>query len=92
MPEMYGIALALKVSKDWPELPILLMTGYATERQQDHNLDTLIHDVIRSRLRSSRFATLRKRFSRTGRCFSKRHRRESAKAGSIQKRCSSRLM
>ena len=46
MPEMDGIALALKVSKDWPDLPILLMTGYAAERQRAHNLDVLIHDVI----------------------------------------------
>ena len=27
MPELDGIALALKLSKDWPDLPILLMTG-----------------------------------------------------------------
>ena len=46
MPEMDGIALALKVSKDWPDLPILLMTGYAAERQRAHNLDALIYDVI----------------------------------------------
>ncbi|MGB0629322.1 MAG: response regulator [Alphaproteobacteria bacterium] len=46
MPELDGIALALKVSKDWPDLPILLMTGYAAERQRAHNLDALIHDVI----------------------------------------------
>ena len=46
MPEMDGIALALKLSKDHPDLPILLMTGYAAERQRAHNLDALIHDVI----------------------------------------------
>lgn len=46
MPEMDGIALALKASKDWPDMPILLMTGYAAERQRAHNLDALIHDVI----------------------------------------------
>ena len=46
MPEMDGIALALKVSRDWPDMPILLMTGYAAERQRAHNLDALIHDVI----------------------------------------------
>jgi CheY-like chemotaxis protein len=27
MPELDGIALALKVSRDWPDMPILLMTG-----------------------------------------------------------------
>ena len=46
MPQMDGIALALKVAKDFPDLPILLMTGYAAERQRAHNLDALIHDVI----------------------------------------------
>ena len=46
MPELDGIALALEVSRDWPDLPILLMTGYAAERQRAHNLDALIHDVI----------------------------------------------
>ena len=46
MPELDGIALALKVSRDWPDMPILLMTGCAAERQRAHNLDALIHDVI----------------------------------------------
>ena len=46
MPEMDGIALALKVSKDYPDIPILLMSGYAAERQRAHNLDVLIHRVI----------------------------------------------
>lgn len=46
MPQVDGIALALKASKDHPELPILLMTGYAAERQRAHNLDALIHEVI----------------------------------------------
>ena len=46
MPGMDGIALALKVSKDQPSLPILMMTGYAAERQRAHNLEALIHKVI----------------------------------------------
>ena len=46
MPELDGIALALKVAKDYPEMPVLLMTGYSAERQRAHNLDALIHDVI----------------------------------------------
>jgi CheY-like chemotaxis protein len=46
MPQLDGIALALKASKDYPDLPVLLMTGYAAERQRAHNLDALIHDVI----------------------------------------------
>jgi CheY-like chemotaxis protein len=46
MPQVDGIALALKASKDFPELPILLMTGYAAERQRAHNLDALICRVL----------------------------------------------
>jgi two-component system, cell cycle response regulator CpdR len=46
MPQVDGIALALKASKDYPELPVLLMTGYSAERQRAHNLDALVHDVI----------------------------------------------
>ena len=46
MPGLDGIALALKASKDHPELKILLMTGYAAEQQRAHNLDALIHRVI----------------------------------------------
>jgi CheY-like chemotaxis protein len=46
MPGMDGIALALKVARDNPELPILLMSGYALERQRAHNLDALVHEVI----------------------------------------------
>ena len=46
MPNLDGIALALKVAKDYPQMPVLLMTGYAAERQRAHNLDVLIHDVI----------------------------------------------
>jgi CheY-like chemotaxis protein len=46
MPVMDGIALALKVAKDHPDVRILMMTGYAAEKQRAHNLDVLIHDVI----------------------------------------------
>ena len=46
MPNLDGIGLALKVAKEYPKMPVLLMTGYAAERQRAHNLDVLIHDVI----------------------------------------------
>ena len=46
MPGIDGIALALKAGKDWPEMRILLMTGFAAERQRAHNLDALIHKVV----------------------------------------------
>jgi two-component system cell cycle response regulator CpdR len=34
------------VAKDYPDLSVLLMTGYAAERQRAHNLDALIQNVI----------------------------------------------
>jgi len=46
MPGLDGIALALKVAKEKPDMAILLMTGYAAERQRAHNLEELIHRVI----------------------------------------------
>ena len=46
MPIMDGIALALSASRDYPNLTILLMTGYADQRERAHGLNLLIHDVI----------------------------------------------
>jgi CheY-like chemotaxis protein len=46
MPIMDGIALSLTAARDYPELTILLMTGYADQRERAHGLDALIHDVI----------------------------------------------
>jgi two-component system, cell cycle response regulator CpdR len=46
MPIMDGIALALAAARDDPDLVILLMTGYADQRERAHGLDALIHDVI----------------------------------------------
>lgn len=46
MPGLDGIGLALKVAKDYPDISILMMTGFAAERQRAHNLDALIHQVI----------------------------------------------
>ena len=46
MPVMDGIALALAAARDHPALTILLMTGYADQRERAHGLDAMIHDVI----------------------------------------------
>jgi two-component system, cell cycle response regulator CpdR len=46
MPIMDGIALALNAARDFPDLTILLMTGYAEQRERAHGLDAIIHDVI----------------------------------------------
>ncbi len=46
MPMMDGIALALAAARDYPALTILLMTGYAHQRERANGLDALVHDVI----------------------------------------------
>lgn len=46
MPVMDGIALALHTARDYPRLPILLMTGFADQRERANGLDALVRDVI----------------------------------------------
>ena len=46
MPVMDGISLALSVGADYPDLTILLMTGFADQRERAHGLAALIYDVI----------------------------------------------
>lgn len=46
MPEMDGIALALKVTRDYPQMRVIMISGYALERQRAHNLEALIHQVM----------------------------------------------
>lgn len=46
MPIMDGIALALAAARDFPDLTILLMTGYADQRERASGLESLICDVI----------------------------------------------
>lgn len=46
MPIMDGIALALAAARDFPDLTILLMTGYADQRERAQGLEAIIHDVL----------------------------------------------
>lgn len=46
MPVMDGIALALSAARDFPDLTILLMTGFAEQRERASNLNAIVHDVI----------------------------------------------
>ena len=46
MPVMDGIALALSAARDFPKLTILLMTGFADQRERASNLSAIAHDVI----------------------------------------------
>ena len=46
MPIMDGIALALAAKRDFPDLTIMLMTGYAEQRERAKNLDVIVADVL----------------------------------------------
>src|SRR5450759_1348115 len=46
MPVMDGIALALAAARDFPKLTILLMTGFADQRERAHGLSAIVHDVV----------------------------------------------
>jgi two-component system, cell cycle response regulator CpdR len=46
MPIMDGIVLALATARDFPKLKILLMTGYADQRERADGLDALVQGVI----------------------------------------------
>lgn len=46
MPVMDGIALALSVAREWPNVPILMMTGFADQRERANGLDRLIKGVV----------------------------------------------
>jgi CheY-like chemotaxis protein len=46
MPIMDGIALALAVARDFPDLTILLMTGFADQRERASGLNAIVHDVV----------------------------------------------
>src|SRR5687768_3562538 len=46
MPLMDGIALAHEAAGQWPGLPILLMTGFADQRERAEDLAQVIRDVV----------------------------------------------
>ena len=46
MPLMDGIALAHEAAGQWPGLPILLMTGFADQRERAEDLQKVIRDVL----------------------------------------------
>jgi two-component system, cell cycle response regulator CpdR len=46
MPVMDGIALALTAARDFPNLKILLMTGFADQRERASGLNAIVHDVV----------------------------------------------
>lgn len=46
MPIMDGIALALATARDHPDVAIVLMTGYAGERDRAQGIDSLARDIV----------------------------------------------
>jgi two-component system, cell cycle response regulator CpdR len=46
MPIMDGIALALAAKRDYPDLKILLMTGFADQRERARGLQAIVADVL----------------------------------------------
>jgi CheY-like chemotaxis protein len=46
MPMMDGIALALAAKRDHPDLTILLMTGFADQRERAQGLEEVVADVL----------------------------------------------
>lgn len=46
MPMMDGIALTLNAARDWPNLKILLMTGFADQRERAYGLDDIVEDIV----------------------------------------------
>jgi len=66
MPVMDGIALALAVARDFPALPILLMTGYADQRERAEELNGIILDVVQ---KPFTLAEIRARVGKALSCF-----------------------
>ncbi len=46
MPLMDGIALALAAKQAFPDLPIMLMTGYAEQRERAKSLEAIVSEVM----------------------------------------------
>jgi len=46
MPNVDGIALAMKAIRLFPDLRIVMISGYAQERMRAHNLDALVHKIL----------------------------------------------
>lgn len=46
MPAMDGIAMAKEIAKDYPDQRILLMTGFAEQRERARDVSKIIVDVV----------------------------------------------
>lgn len=46
MPEIDGVTLALKASSAYPDMGIMLISGYSDHRERAHNLEEMIDGVM----------------------------------------------
>jgi CheY-like chemotaxis protein len=46
MPVLDGIALATAAKRDYPAMPVLLMTGFADQRERAAGLERIVADVL----------------------------------------------
>jgi len=46
MPNMDGVELWLRVARDWPALPVLMMSGYAAQRHRVHDLGDASQPIL----------------------------------------------
>lgn len=46
MPNMDGVELALKAARDWPQLRILMMSGFVSERERARGLGLLANGIL----------------------------------------------
>ena len=66
MPEMDGIEMAIAASRLFPDMKILLMTGYADQRERAEELNGIIIDVLQ---KPFTLAEIRSRVDQALACF-----------------------
>ncbi|PBB19352.1 response regulator [Mesorhizobium sp. WSM4313] len=66
MPEMDGIEMAASAAREFPTMRIMLMTGYADQRERAEELDGIILDVVQ---KPFTLAEIRGRVGKALSCF-----------------------
>ncbi|CDX34375.1 Response regulator receiver [Mesorhizobium sp. SOD10] len=66
MPEMDGIEMATAAAREFPTMRIMLMTGYADQRERAEELDGIILDVVQ---KPFTLAEIRARVGKALSCF-----------------------
>ncbi len=46
MPDMDGTALTMQAGQDYPDMKILMMTGYSHQAQSIHQIESITHEVV----------------------------------------------